>query len=655
VPSRTVPVPARVPFPVHRERTRLRPLALDGGATLDAPVLQWTLLGTPNADRSNVIVVSHALTGTPDVHDWWAPLVGPGRALDTDQYAILCANVLGGCAGSSGPRAGDTTAFPALTTRDQARALLSLLEALGVQGPRLIVGGSLGGMVTLELAALAPERVAGAVVFAAPAAQTALGAGWHAIMRTALEVGGERDGLALARMAGMLSYRSASGFEERFGGQIDAQGAPAIGGWLTRHGERLVQRFEAASYRALIDAMDRHDVARGRGSLTDALGRIADRITGVGIPGDLLYPDDVVRAWTGALGARHVALDSVHGHDAFLLEVEQVDAILREALERATPRRVAAPRVALAGCGSVGDAFAGALARSVRPLATVTQVLVREPDRRRLGLEALTRSGRVPVHALTRDADAVLAGEPDVLVEVLGGLEPAHTLVRRALRRGVRVITANKELVAAHGPELEALATEHDTRFDFEGAVGAGIPIVRVLRSRSPGPEVRRIEAILNGATNFVLDAVAEGASFDDAIATAQVAGYAEADPSRDLDGRDAEAKLRILAWLAFGEDPRTVAITRRGIDRAAVRWTRLVSAHGDAVRLLATLERDANGNVHGTIRPVRVPAESGWAATRGPGNRFEVHYRDGFVMTLVGDGAGGAATARALISDLRP
>jgi homoserine O-acetyltransferase len=642
---------------LHQGLHLLPELVLESGEVLRDVTLRYTLLGTINADASNVVLVAHALTGTADVHDWWAPIVGTGRALNTTTHAVLCVNVLGGCAGSTGPTVERADAFPAITTRDQAAALWAVLDAFGVAHLSLVVGGSLGGMVALEVAALRPACVGDVVVLAAPAAQTALGAGWHAIMRTAVRVGGARDGLALARMAGMLSYRSAAGLEARFGSSSTTDGQPAIAGWLARHGERLVARFDAESYVTLLDAMDRHDVSRGRGSLANALGGVAERITGVGIPGDLLYPAEVVQQWTQEVGARYVALESPHGHDAFLLEVPQVDTILRDALARSAARRVGTqpkpvPRIALAGCGAVGDAFALALSRYATPTATLTRVLVRTPERLRPGLQALIAAGRTAPHLLTRDADALLGGDPDVLVEALGGVEPAYTLVARALRRGIRVITVNKELIARHGPELLTLAAQHGTSIDFEGAVCAGVPIVRVLRAHTLSAPIVRVEAILNGTTNFLLDAVARGEALGDAIAAAQAAGYAEADPARDLDGRDAEAKLRILAWLAFGIDPQALPVTRRGVDDAVARWARLAARTGDAVRLIGTLELTAEGP-RGTIRPVRVPAHDAWAEVRGVSNRLVVQDAAGGVLTLCGDGAGGLATARAILADL--
>ncbi len=682
VDTRTAAFPASngapLPTPVQTGTRHTERVHLECGVELHDVEQRWTLVGMPNAARDNVVLVAHALTGTPDVQEWWSELVGDGLAIDTRRYAVLCANVLGGCAGSTGPRVGDASPFPALTVRDQACQLWSLLDAFDVHAPTLITGGSLGGMVALELAALQPHRVREVVVLAAPAAQTALGAGWHAIMRTAVAVGGSRDGLALARMAGMLSYRSAAGFESRFAHAEAPDGTPAIAAWLAHHGQRLLERFDAASYVALIDAMDRHDVGRGRGGLEAALRSVGPRITGVGIPGDLLYPDDVVTRWTQAIGARYVELSSRHGHDAFLLETEQVAAVLRDALahstnakRRARSHAVQRPelrakhepaqsvsRIALAGCGTVGDAFAALLANHARHgsrVAAFTRVLVRDTARTRHGLAAAVSQQLVAPAAVSHDPSTLLHDDPDVLIEVMGGVEPARTLVTAALRRGIRVITANKALIAAHGPELIALAHQHHTTLDFEGAVGASIPVVRALRTRATGDDVVKIVGVLNGTTNAILDDMFNGQSLASALASAQANGFAEADPSRDLNGRDAEDKLRIMAWLAFRIAPAHLTVERRGVDAAVARWTRLVAARGERVRLLASVEQThANSPaLRARVIPVRVAPESAWGQVRGVSNRVELHTRSSGTLTLEGPGAGGHATALALFNDL--
>ncbi len=283
----------------------------------------YRLLGEIAPARDNVVLVVHALTGTDQPLDWWPGVVGDGCVLDPARWAVLCPTL---------PDALVTGQGAPATTRDMARALVALLDALDIPQVRLVCGGSLGGMVTLEFAATAPDRFGQAVALAAPAVQTAQGMAWNALMHRALAIGGPREGLALARMVGMLSYRSADGLEARFGPRTGREG---VASWMAHHGERLVARFDAARYAALITLMDRHDVGAGRGGVAAALAPVAARLTGVGIPGDQLYPANTVAHWTAVSGARYGELDSPHGHDAFLLEAAQVAILLREALTAA--------------------------------------------------------------------------------------------------------------------------------------------------------------------------------------------------------------------------------------------------------------------------------------------------------------------------------
>ena len=188
-------------------------------------------------------------------------------------------------------------------------------------------------MVALEWAATFPERTSRAVVFAAPAAHTAWAIGWNHVQRRALEAGGPEAGLAIARMVGMLTYRTPGELESRFGRQGGEAESFAVQSYLSRHGTKLVARFDAGSYRTLLDAMDAHDVGRGRGGIAAALAAAGLRVTGVGIPGDGLYPEEIVKGWTGEAGAAYAELRSPHGHDAFLLESGPVGTILAGLLE----------------------------------------------------------------------------------------------------------------------------------------------------------------------------------------------------------------------------------------------------------------------------------------------------------------------------------
>lgn len=671
-------------WPTDEAVVTLRGVTLESGERLERVAVRYRLEGTLNAARDNVVLVVHALTGTTRASEWWKGVIGEGAAIDPTKHAILCPNLLGGCDGTTGPSNTDPDALPPFSTRDQAAVVALLLDALGIDAPLLVCGGSLGGMVTLEFAASFPDRVRGAVALAAPAAQTAQGLAWNAIMRRALALGGAREGLALARMVGMLSYRTPEGLERRFGRTKGDAGGFRVNEWLDIHGEKLVARFDATSYGALIDAMDTHDVGRGRGGISAALAPVRDRLTGVGIPGDLLYPAESVREWTDAANAAYADLPSIHGHDAFLLEAERVARIIASALAaaeaRPVPRLRATPaatstagagaqaaaraitvstprktlRVALAGCGHVG----GALLDLLRERAgsdvevQVQRVLVRDPARERPPLQAAVASGLTGATSCINDPESLIGDDVDVLVEVIGGTTTAAGLVETALRRGIRVVTANKALLGERGAELVALAATHKTRIDFEGAVCGAIPIVRCVRNGAAGVGITRVSGILNGTSNYVLEQITAGASFAEAVATAQRLGYAEADPTRDLSGQDAEDKLRILAWLAFGVEPSSLFVYRRGLDEEVATWATSVAREGDRVKLLASCAL-VDGQLVARIEPTRVGGDDAWAQVKGPFNRIVIESTSAGSIVFQGPGAGGLATAGAVLSDL--
>jgi len=293
------------------------------------PDLQVAYRRDGPAGRTAVLVV-HALTGSADAAgDWWEPLIGPGRALDTDERQVICLNLLGSCYGTTGPR--DVAGFPPITPRDMARAQWAALDAIGMERLDLVVGGSLGGMVALEVALERPEAVDAVMPIAAPAAIGNLAAGWNHIQLQLIELDRDR-GLELARQLAMTTYRSEIDFDTRRG----------IGSYLEHQGVKLRQRFDAGSYSALAGAMNAHDVGRGRGGLVNAFRPLADAgvaVLGVGIEGDILYGPRQVRALVGA--ARSANADATYreirsdkGHDAFLVEWDQVGAYLRELLSR---------------------------------------------------------------------------------------------------------------------------------------------------------------------------------------------------------------------------------------------------------------------------------------------------------------------------------
>ncbi len=329
------------------EFAALGPFSLESGVVLPALTVAYRHDGPGPAEAPQVLVI-HALTGSADAAgDWWAPLIGPGRALDTERVGVLCANLLGGRYGTTGPTARDPAtgrpygpAFPPVTTRDQAKAQWRLLDALGIDELALTVGGSLGGMVALEVALERPSAVRTVMPIAAPAATGALAVAWNAIQLELIQRLGV-DGLALARQLAMTTYRSGADFDDRFGRGAEPDGRPSVVSYLDHQGRKLVERFDPETYAILVRAMDGHDIGRERGGIAGALATLAPagtRLVGVGIEGDILYGPGQVRslleaARSAGVDAGYRELVSTKGHDAFLVEWDQLAAVLAGTLE----------------------------------------------------------------------------------------------------------------------------------------------------------------------------------------------------------------------------------------------------------------------------------------------------------------------------------
>ena len=339
--------PAGLPTGTGRvETVSLGPFTLENGTTLPDLVVAYRHDGPPPAVAPQVLVV-HALTGSADAAgDWWGPLIGEDKAFDTGKVGVLCANLLGGRYGTSGPtslhpRTGLPygPSFPAVTTVDQAQAQWRLLDELGVEEIALATGGSLGGMVALEVALARPDATCHVAPIAAPGAIGPLAIAWNHLQLQLIEHLG-LEGLSLARQLAMTTYRSETDFAERFQGAVEADGRPSVLSYLDHQGDKLVDRFDPATYRVLVGAMDGHDIGRSHGGLVGALhslGKAGVRLTGIGIEGDILYGPRQVQELVEAAGlagvrAEYREIHSTKGHDAFLVEWDQLTEFLREAL-----------------------------------------------------------------------------------------------------------------------------------------------------------------------------------------------------------------------------------------------------------------------------------------------------------------------------------
>lgn len=345
-------------------------LELEGGGRLPTFRMAYETFGELNAARSNAILIDHALTGDSHVSGsagpghssagWWREVVGPGRAVDTDRWFVVCPNVLGGCQGSTGPatlapngRAWGSS-FPLVTIRDQVAAEKLLMDTLGITRWHAVIGCSLGGQRTLEWAVSYPEAMSKVVAVATGASTTAEQAAWcHAQMHV-LELdpnfrGGDYydnlpghgpfRGLALAREIAHTTYRSPRELQERFGRDPGYQEDPLSGGrlavqsYLDHHGIKLAKRFDAGSYQVLTRAMLTHDVGRGRGGLVVALSQVTAEVLALGVDTDrLFYPAQTHQIAELTPHSHAVIVHSDSGHDGFLIESEPVGTAIADFL-----------------------------------------------------------------------------------------------------------------------------------------------------------------------------------------------------------------------------------------------------------------------------------------------------------------------------------
>ena len=314
-------------------------------------------------------------------------------------------------------------------------------------------------------------------------------------------------------------------------------------------------------------------------------------------------------------------------------------------------------RIALLGAGSVGAQVASLLLEHGDELS----------ERVGAGLELVgvavrdlnaARSADIPQHLLTTDARSLILGA-DIVVELMGGLEPAREYLELALTSGADVVTANKALLATYGPELFEIAEQVGAQLYYEAAVGGAIPIIRPLRDSLAGDRVRRILGIVNGTTNYILDRMDVGGdSFEEALAEAQRLGFAEADPAADVEGYDAAQKAAILASLAFHTTVPLDAVYREGIQAITGEQVAAARRAGFVVKLLAVCERviDPDTGVEGVsarVHPALVPLDHPLAAVHGANNAVFLEAEAAGALMFYGAGAGGVQTASAVLGDV--
>jgi homoserine O-acetyltransferase len=364
------------PIPDAKSYALPAALSLDSGQALDGVVVAYEAYGALAPEKDNAILVCHALTGDQYVASahpltgkpgWWERMIGPGKPIDTDRFHVICANVIGGSMGSTGPGSiapdGKPFAmrFPVITIRDMVRAHVALLDGLGIDRLHAVVGGSMGGMQALSLAANFPDRAARVLAIATTARHSAQNIAFHEVGRQAIMAdpdwqGGDYygsgrapdKGLSVARMAAHITYLSESGLTEKFGRNLQdrpdgTKGAKSFGfdadfqveSYLRYQGAGFTQRFDANSYLYITRAMDYFDIAEEHGGrLADAFAGASARFCMVSFDTDWLYPTAESRHVVHALNAAGAAVSFVelsapYGHDSFLLDVPALDRVVK--------------------------------------------------------------------------------------------------------------------------------------------------------------------------------------------------------------------------------------------------------------------------------------------------------------------------------------
>ncbi len=318
-------------------------LTLDSGIVLPNVEIAYTAYGTLNAERSNVVLVFHALTGASSCAEWWPQVIGKEKCIDTDEAYVICFNFLGSCYGSTGPQSINTTtglaygnSFPKITIRDIARSQLLALRSLGIEHAALGIGGSMGAMILFELTALEPAFFSSIVALAVAGSHSAWRIGFSSVIRKTIEQvaaasgyseEGFISGMKLARQVAMLSYRSSEEFESRFAREHTGE-IFQVESYLEHLGEKIAARFSPYSYLRLTEAMESYDFT--------VASKITSPVLCIGTSSDILYPSSEIKAFSEFFSqGSYKELIAPFGHDSFLVAQQEVAGLIAPAVQSA--------------------------------------------------------------------------------------------------------------------------------------------------------------------------------------------------------------------------------------------------------------------------------------------------------------------------------
>ncbi len=675
-PPATAPSVTAAAMPRRHEVTRAS-MTIEGHPLVEVSLAGWAY--GPPLGTAPVTVVVGGITASPfplgdgradeagGTEPWWPALFAPDL-IDVTTTTVVCP-----CwPGNGSTWQGFETASAGLSVLGLADLVAAWLDGIGCTSPVTFVGASLGGMVGVAFATRYPDRCRTLITISAGLRPDGWGTATRhlqrELVRDGLKNGDVTTGMIRARQLGMLTYRGRIELDTRFGSFTPGLERPPVADYLDHHGRRFAERFPVRTFLFLSEAIDRGSIGVDARARRAALERVTADTIVVGVPGDMLFPWGLqveLHRELQAAGAQSSlwTLDSVFGHDAFLADQEKLADLLRGARAfggpvAALPRPrfdgvgiepVRELRIGMVGCGTVGGGLLEMLDRQQRAMADRYGVRFRVT---RLAVRDLAKTRPALADGIPRTTDALeLVSDPDVdvVVEVAGGtaVEPILTA---ALAAGKPVVTANKALLASKLADLGVLAERTATPLYCEAAAAAALPIIRHLALRAD--EVQSLAGIVNGTSNFVMTRLEQELSLEEAVADAQARGFAEADPAADLDGRDAAAKLSILAYRAFGAWVRPDAFPVRGIRELTPADCDLAESMGCRIRQIARAARVGDA-LDMAVEPMLLPAWHLLASVEEEYNAVYLKCASSGDLSLFGKGAGALPTATAVLGDL--
>jgi homoserine dehydrogenase len=653
-------------------------MTIEGHELADVQLSGWVY--GPEIGTAPAVVIVGGITASPfpfgdptepkEREAWWPALCAPDL-IDPTRYTVLCPSWPGN--GSTWRGFEDDIEPPAISVAGLADLVAAWLEGIACHQPLTFIGASLGGMVAVAFSVRHAERCAKSIVISGGLRPDGWGTATRhlqrELVRDGLRTGDVATGMSRARQMGMLTYRGRDELDTRFGKLVPGLKRPPVAEYLDYHGQRFAERFPVRTFLLLSESIDRAAIGDDAQSTRAALANVTAETIVVGVPGDMLFPWALqveLHRELQAVGAQSSLwkLESLFGHDAFLADQDRLADVLREAgafggelkpvprarFEGIGVQPVRELRIGLVGCGVVGKGLLEMIERQRSAVSdrygvrfSVSRIAVRD-----VAKDRGARAAGIPV--TDRPLEVVSDPEVDVVVEVAGG-NAVEPILKAALAAGKPVVTANRVLLAAKLPELAGLAQRTETPLYCEAAAAAALPILRHLSHRAD--EIDSVAGILNCTCNFILTRLEQAdLSLAEAFAEAQMLGLVEGDGTEDLNGRDAAAKLSILAYRAFGAWVRPDSFPVRGIREINSADCDLAEAMGCRVRLIARAAR-VNGALDMAVEPLLLPSWHLLASVEEEYNAVYLRCASSGDLSLFGKGAGALPTATAVLGDL--